>query len=172
MFIFLQIIPRIVLFAFKHYWSQISEYHWPSSISDHSRLSGQSSTRYYMMNITMNVTQFMLDDIEFIKALQHHEKMFLTFSYYSGFIISTYNFIIFVLAVIFYAQVSGQHVKRSVLPIKVPTKCYIFLPAFDKTSFPDVCGKLGPDRHNFAFQYKPHHSNHRSQIQLHLRSCG
>ena len=123
MFIFLQIIPRIVLFAFKHYWSQISEYHWPSSISDHSRRAGQSSTRYYMMNITMNVTQFMLDDIEFIKALQLHEKMFLTFSYYSGFIISTYNLIIFVLAVIFYAQVSGQHVKRSVLPKKVPTKC-------------------------------------------------
>ena len=68
----------------------------------------------------MNVTQFMLDDIEFIKALQLHEKMFLTFSYYSGFIISTYNLIIFVLAVIFYAQVI---VKRSVLPIKVPTKC-------------------------------------------------
>ena len=59
----------------------------------------------------MNQTQFNLtelqnsDEIQQLKDLLRYEKIFLDFSYYSGFIIAAFNFNIFLLATIIYSQV-------------------------------------------------------------------
>ena len=53
----------------------------------------------------MNITQFISEDIDALRSLLYHEKMFLKFSYYSGFIIATFNFIIFIIAAILFAKV-------------------------------------------------------------------
>ena len=60
----------------------------------------------------MNQTQFNLtelqnsDEIQQLKDLLRYEKIFLGFSYYSGFIIAAFNFNIFLLATIVYSQVA------------------------------------------------------------------
>ena len=53
----------------------------------------------------MNITQFISEDIDALRSLLYHEKMFLKFSYYSGFIIATFNFIIFIIAAILFVKV-------------------------------------------------------------------
>ena len=58
-----------------------------------------------------NITQFIIEDIDFLKSLLQHEKMFLKFSYYSGFIIASFNFIIFVIASILFAKVGEIKIK-------------------------------------------------------------
>ena len=63
----------------------------------------------------MNQTQFNLTefdnsgDIQKLKDLLRYEKMFLDFSYYSGFIIAAFNLKIFILATIIYSQVGGYY---------------------------------------------------------------
>ena len=53
----------------------------------------------------MNVTMFLEKDLDHLKKLQQHESLMLTFSYYSGFIISSFNFFIFLIAITLYFQV-------------------------------------------------------------------
>ena len=53
----------------------------------------------------MNVTLFLDKDLDHLKKLQQHESLMLTFSYYSGFVISSFNFFIFLIAITLYFQV-------------------------------------------------------------------
>ena len=53
----------------------------------------------------MNVTLFLEKNLDHLKRLQQHESLMLTFSYYSGFIISSFNFFIFLIAITLYFQV-------------------------------------------------------------------
>ena len=54
----------------------------------------------------MNVTLFLEKDLDHLHKLQQHESLMLTFSYYSGFIISSFNFFIFLIAITLYFQVT------------------------------------------------------------------
>ena len=58
----------------------------------------------------MNVSDFLAEDLQDLRQLIHHERIFLTFSYYSGYIIAAFNFFIFLLS--------------STLYIKVDYKCF------------------------------------------------
>ena len=66
----------------------------------------------------MNKTQFNLtefqnsDEIQKLKDLLRYEKVFLDFSYYSGFIIAAFNFNIFILSTIIYSQVGGYYLLK------------------------------------------------------------
>ena len=54
----------------------------------------------------------MVEDIDFLRSLLHHEKIFLKFSYYSGFLIASFNFIIFIIASILFAKVNIKIYRR------------------------------------------------------------
>ena len=66
------------------------------------------------MNQTqINLTELdSIDDLLKLKDLLRYEKMFLDFSYYSGFIIAAFNFNIFVLAAIIYSQVGCDFILK------------------------------------------------------------
>ena len=53
----------------------------------------------------MNVSDFLAEDLQDLRQLIHHEKIFLTFSYYSGYIIAAFNFFIFLLSLTLYIKV-------------------------------------------------------------------
>ena len=55
--------------------------------------------------MTMNVLDFLAEDLQDLRQLIHHEKIFLTFSYYSGYFIAAFNFIIFLFSMILYIKV-------------------------------------------------------------------
>ena len=53
----------------------------------------------------MNVSDFLAEDLQDLRQLIHHERIFLTFSYYSGYIIAAFNFFIFLLSLTLYIKV-------------------------------------------------------------------
>ena len=56
-------------------------------------------------NITVNMTYLLSDhkdDLKHLLTIEHH---FLKFSYYAGYVVSCYNFIIFLLGVTLFIQV-------------------------------------------------------------------
>ena len=55
--------------------------------------------------MTMNMLDFLAEDLQDLRQLMHHEKIFLTFSYYSGYFIAAFNFIIFLFSMILYIKV-------------------------------------------------------------------
>ena len=57
------------------------------------------------MTVTVNISDILIQDLENLKYLQSHEKIFLSFSYYSGYIIAMINFALFLLALALYIQV-------------------------------------------------------------------
>ena len=57
------------------------------------------------MVVTVNISDILIQDLETLKYLQHYEKNFLSFSYYTGYIIAAFNFALFLLAMALYIQV-------------------------------------------------------------------
>ena len=62
------------------------------------------------MNVSLD--EF-IEDIKHLRRLQNYENKLLPFSYYSGFIIAVFNFIIFILSITLYIRVS-KTVKTSI----------------------------------------------------------
>lgn len=60
------------------------------------------------------VSDFIYEDLEDLRQLIHHEKIFLTFSYYSGYIIASFNFFIFLLSLTLYIKVNNKILKSKV----------------------------------------------------------
>ena len=56
-------------------------------------------------NITVNITFLLREHKEDLKNLFSIEHHFLQFSYYAGYVVSSYNFIIFLLGVTLFIQV-------------------------------------------------------------------
>ena len=63
--------------------------------------------------MTMNVLDFLAEDLQDLRQLIHYEKIFLTFSYYSGYIIAAFNFIIFLFSMILYIKVIHDSITDS-----------------------------------------------------------
>ena len=57
------------------------------------------------MTVIVNISDILIQDLENLQNLQSHEKIFLSFSYYSGYIIAVINFTLFLLAIALYIQV-------------------------------------------------------------------
>ena len=57
------------------------------------------------MTVTVNISDILIRDLKNLKYLQSHEKIFLSFSYYTGYIIAMINFALFLLALALYIQV-------------------------------------------------------------------
>ena len=57
------------------------------------------------MTVTVNISDILIRDLENLKYLQSHEQIFLSFSYYTGYIIAMINFALFLLALALYIQV-------------------------------------------------------------------
>ena len=57
------------------------------------------------MTVTVNISEILTNDLENLRYLQHQERNFLSFSYYTGYIIAVLNFALFVLALALYIQV-------------------------------------------------------------------
>ena len=57
------------------------------------------------MVVNVTVKELISDDIDYMRTLARYEVNFLAFSTYAGYIIATYNFLIFIIAVILYLQV-------------------------------------------------------------------
>ena len=62
------------------------------------------------MNVSLD--EF-IEDIKHLRRLQNYENKLLPFSYYSGFIIAVFNFIIFILSITLYIRVS-KTIKTSI----------------------------------------------------------
>ena len=60
------------------------------------------------MTVTVNISDFIIDDLENLKYLQYHERNFLSFSYYTGYIIAAFNFVLFLVALALYIQVCAN----------------------------------------------------------------
>ena len=70
------------------------------------------------MNVSLD--EFIEADIKHLRRLQNYENKLLPFSYYSGFIIAVFNFIIFILSITLYIRVSKT----------IKTSIEIFFPEF------------------------------------------
>ena len=70
------------------------------------------------MNVSLD--EFIEGDIKHLRRLQDYENKLLPFSYYSGFIIAVFNFIIFILSITLYIRVSKT----------IKTSIEIFFPEF------------------------------------------
>ena len=57
------------------------------------------------MAVTVNISDILIQDLEDLRYLYYHEKNFLSFSYYTGYIIAVLNFALFLLALALYIQV-------------------------------------------------------------------
>ena len=60
------------------------------------------------MTVTVNISDILIQDLEDLRDLYFHEKNFLSFSYYTGYIIAVLNFALFLLALSLYIQVFQQ----------------------------------------------------------------
>ena len=64
-----------------------------------------SDVQNVTMTVTVNISDILINDLENLRYLQHHERNFLSFSYYTGYIIAVLNFALFLLALALYIQV-------------------------------------------------------------------
>ena len=55
------------------------------------------------------VSDYIHEDLNDLRQLIHHEKIFLTFSYYSGYIIAGFNFFLFLLSMTLYIKVNNKN---------------------------------------------------------------